>query len=60
MFDLETLARAELGELENVSFNFMGEVENKEAKAFFLNNAVDFFINTSESGRYAGFHLWKQ
>ncbi|VFT15951.1 polysaccharide biosynthesis protein [Pseudomonas aeruginosa] len=43
MFDLETLARAELGELENVSFNFMGEVENKEAKAFFLNNAVDFF-----------------
>ena len=27
----------------------MGEVENKEAKAFFLNNAVDFFINASES-----------
>ncbi|WP_276155890.1 glycosyltransferase [Pseudomonas aeruginosa] len=47
--DLESLARTELGELENVSFHFMGEVENKEAKAFFLNNAVDFFINASES-----------
>lgn len=47
-FDFEFLVRMELGEFENVSFYFMGEVENKEVKVFFLNNVVDFFINVSE------------
>jgi colanic acid/amylovoran biosynthesis glycosyltransferase len=34
---------------KNIKFSFLGHLSNKEVKAYYENNVIDFFINTSAS-----------
>jgi len=47
--ELIDLAHRKLGALENVRFEFMGQVPNSELMEFYKKNKVDLFINTSSS-----------
>ncbi len=38
-----------LGKHKHISYNFLGELENKEVYEFYANNDIDVFINISES-----------
>jgi glycosyltransferase involved in cell wall biosynthesis len=46
---LESLASSTLGPKDNVRFEFMGAIPNELVRRFYLEEQVDFFINTSES-----------
>lgn len=47
--DMVLLAKRELSEINNVSFEFKGRLTNSEVLAYYESNEVTFFINTSES-----------
>ncbi len=50
MYDkLLALANNRLSSLPNVSFDFIGNLDNKKVYEFYRNNKVDVFINVSES-----------
>jgi len=45
--EIETLAKKRLGQLNNISYNFMGQYPNNELLKFYSKNRVDLFLNTS-------------
>lgn len=46
---IESRARELLGPLRNVSYQFIGDMPNEAVLSFYATNAVDVFINCSES-----------
>ncbi len=46
---LKDYAMQKLSKLDNVKYNFLGDLENKDVYEFYKNNAVDVFVNVSES-----------
>lgn len=46
---LQRQAKNLLGSNKKISYDFLGELKNKEVYEFYSNNDVDVFINTSES-----------
>lgn len=46
---LQAYAREKLFSKCNVKYRFLGHLENKEVYTFYKNNAVDVFVNVSES-----------
>lgn len=46
---LEIRARKKLGELDNLTYAFVGEMKHPEVMAYMSNSAVDVFINSSAS-----------
>lgn len=47
--EIVQLAEARLGGLDNVSFEFLGDLPNRAVKHYYLGAPVDVFVNTSES-----------
>lgn len=46
---LERHASDRLSSISNVSFEFKGELINSDVRAYYLNNRVDVFVNSSDS-----------
>jgi glycosyltransferase involved in cell wall biosynthesis len=46
---LKQYAQQKLSNMSNVKYEFLGHLDNQEVYAFYKNNAVDMFINVSES-----------
>ncbi len=46
---LKQYAQEKLSNMSNVKYEFLGHLDNQEVYAFYKNNAVDVFINVSES-----------
>ena len=47
--ELHDLAKRKLGQLQNINFQFMGQIQNSELLKFYASNKIDLFINTSSS-----------
>ena len=47
--ELSSLAHSKLSHIDNIDYNFLGVLDNKEVYKFYKNNKVDIFINVSES-----------
>ena len=47
--DLMEKANQQLGSCNNVKYEFKGEIPNSDVQLFYINQEIDFFINTSES-----------
>ncbi len=47
--NLVELAHTKLSHLDNIHFDFLGNLDNKEVYKFYKRNKVDVFINVSES-----------
>lgn len=47
--ELHDLANRKLGQLENINFQFMGQIQNSELLKFYASNKTDLFLNTSSS-----------
>ena len=46
---LELLAKEHFKEMDNISYELTGDLDNREVYAFYTDNAIDLFINTSRS-----------
>ncbi len=46
---LKNYAMQKLSKLNNVEYHFLGNIENKDVYKFYKNNAVNVFVNVSES-----------
>jgi len=46
---LQLYAREKLSNMSNVKYKLLGHLDNKEVYKFYKNNAVDVFVNVSES-----------
>ena len=46
---LQQLADKKLKSLNNIEFNFLGSLENKDVYKFYKDNPIDLFINVSDS-----------
>jgi len=50
LFDeIRGLAAVWLADIDNISFEFLGEIPNHAVKTYYLDTPVDIFMNTSES-----------
>jgi len=47
--ELQDMAQRKLGELKNIRFQFMGQIQNSKLLEFYAENKIDLFINTSSS-----------
>lgn len=47
--ELESLAKEKLGNKENISYEFKGQMNNSDIIDYYANNAIDLFINVSDS-----------
>lgn len=47
--NLQQFARKKLSNMSNVKYKFLGHLDNQEVYVFYKNNAVDVFVNVSES-----------
>jgi glycosyltransferase involved in cell wall biosynthesis len=47
--EIEALAASELGNKQNISYRFAGQMGNKQLLEYYAGNIVDLFINVSES-----------
>jgi glycosyltransferase involved in cell wall biosynthesis len=47
--ELEALAKEKLGSKENISYEFKGQMNNSDIIDYYANNAIDLFINVSDS-----------
>lgn len=46
---IKQYAKEKLSNIDNVKYDFLGELDNQEVYVFYKNNAVDVFVNVSES-----------